>query len=287
VLSESNSNTVVLAVELGVELAHKNISQDPNRSTRGGNVKMHHSSDTFLSRERVVHLDDVILGSERITLSLHNVSDFRERFDVGAISLRVHLRQHLASRSERSSQERSSRINNKLAITLLVVARIQSLTVDFDIVHLDRPVIILVDDIVEVELRRHSLGVGSTERKLGVITSSSVGEVEEEGGLGEELVLDDVVENGGRVVGCKGGHGESEDSVGFAELALSIVGGAKDLVVDLDVVEVDSIASKTSLDDSSSVMNSHDALLVLKSLRVVGLEILVLHAFQVTRVGTG
>jgi len=95
VLCEGDSDTLVLTIELGVELAHEDVSENPDRSTRGRHIQMHHTGDAFLTHFGVVDLDDIVFVGERVSLTFDNVCNLRERRSIRAITVGVDLLQDL------------------------------------------------------------------------------------------------------------------------------------------------------------------------------------------------
>lgn len=273
-LRQCQSNSVVCPIEKRVILSHEDVSKDPHGTAGLGNIKVHHSSDALVSGEFVVDLHNIVSSSERVTLALHNIGDLREMVQIAAVTFDMHLWKQLACGFKGSSEERGTRIDNKLAVALLVVTSIQSLSVNFDIVHANSPIIVLINNIVVVEFRGHSFGVWSTETELRIVTLSSVREVEGKGGVGKQFSLRDVVEHWGGVVCGQWRHCQAEDTVRLAKLrngkesdmesscpnsrylSLGEVGCAEDLVVNVDVVEMNSVTRETGLDDTSSILNT-------------------------------
>jgi hypothetical protein len=244
--SESNSRHISIAVENGEILAHEEVTEDPKRTTRGRDVKRHHSRAALVTE---FTSDDVILvrkGEFVKTLGiLHDVDDLRKVLCLRAsdtVLIKIDGAEELGQTIGRASKKRGTGINNDLAGAIR--ADVEVFAINLDIVKLELPVHLLGNlDIVDFSVVEIAGGGAKTQH--GVLGREG-GIVEREGISLQKLLLHDVVKNRDVSRFAQTWEGKTQNSVEFTrDKNFTNFGGdlTESLFADLNWTDTESILS--------------------------------------------
>lgn len=227
-VGKSEANALVSVVEDGVVLAHEDITQDPERTSRSRDIKTNHAE-----KAQIAIGDEVVLSSEGVDLAIDGEVEAGE----GVILARDHVlagndllstdgSSDLLHDIRRTSQQRGTRVNDGLSLGSEGGATNGEATKG------DLP----VGSSQKVDPRQLTSVLGGVRTAQSQLTEvlGRVAEVEGELRALDEALLDKVLEGSGHVVNGQDGEGKAEDTIELAELVSATqTGSISDLGEDL------------------------------------------------------
>lgn len=254
VVSKGETNALVAPVEDGVVLAHEDVTQDPERTSGGGDVKTDHTQQADLTIR-----DQVVSRSEGVDLAIDGEIEVRKSVVVacnhvlaGNDFLGTDLGSDLLNDVRRTSQEGSTRVNDGLGLGS------EGSTIDGETTKGDLP----VGSSQQVHPGEVTSELGLVVTTEGQLTEvlGGVTKVETELSGLNQVLLNQVLEGGRDVVDGEDREGKTQDTVELAELVSTtktrgISDFGEDLVLDNKATHVQHVLGLEASNRARTVLN--------------------------------
>lgn len=254
VVGKGETNALVAPVEDSVVLAHEDVTQDPERTSGGRDVKTDHTQQADLTIR-----DQVISRGEGVDLAVDGEIEVRKSIVVacnhvlaGNDFLGTDLGSDLLNNVRRTSQEGSTRVDDGLGLGS------EGSTIDGEATKSDLP----IGSSQQVHPGEVTSELGLVVTTQGQLTEvlGGVTKVETELGGLNQVLLNQVLEGSRNVVDGEDREGKTQDTVELAELVgttktRGISDFGEDLVLDNKATHVQYILGLEASNRARTVLN--------------------------------